>query len=109
MNDYIPVLIAIIAGPTVAFVTARVSRPKVVADAAKTYTDISLSLVEPQKRRIRDLEDHMASCELRIKKLERENRALHVWSKLLYTQVVEAGVDPIPFDATVFLEGEDDE
>lgn len=108
MNDYIPVVIAIIAGPAVAFVTARMSRPKVVADAAKTYTDISLSLVEPQKRRIRDLEAHMTICELRIKKLERENRALHVWSKLLFSQVLEAGAEPIPFDAVALLEGDDD-
>ncbi|MFC1740182.1 hypothetical protein ACFL0N_01725 [Pseudomonadota bacterium] len=103
MNDYIPVIIALIAGPTVAFITARMSRPKVIADAAKTYTDISLSLVEPQKTRIAELEKKMDGCQIRIKHLEDENNALHVWAKVLVAQVVEAGDTPIPF--TFVVEG----
>lgn len=104
MNDYIVVVVALIGGPLVAYLTSRASRPKVQAEAAKTYTDISLSLVEPQKRRIADLESKMSGCELRIKQLEDENNALHTWAQHLVAQVVEHGGAPVPFDSS-FLPG----
>jgi uncharacterized membrane-anchored protein YhcB (DUF1043 family) len=108
MSEYVPVMVALVAGPIAAVVTARLSKPKVRADATKTLTDISLSLVEPQKRRIEQLETHMKTCENRISDLEAENRALHRWAQHLIGQVVEHGGDPVPFDST-FLTGGDDE
>lgn len=35
----------------------------------------------------------------RIDALEAQNHRLHVWSQLLFTQVVEAGGEPIPFES----------
>lgn len=107
MNDfsnYIPVIVALIAGPAVVFITNYFSRSKVAADATATLTDISLSLVEPQKRRIADLEKHMKVCETRISLLEAENEALKTWAKHLTAQVIEAGDIPIAFNSS-FLGG----
>jgi hypothetical protein len=102
-------MVALIAGPVAAIVAARLSKPKVRADATKTLTDISLSLVEPQKRRIADLETHMKTCEDRIAKLEAENAALHRWAQHLIGQVVEHGGDPVPFNSSFLAGGTDDE
>lgn len=108
MGEYIPVLVALIAGPLAVLVTVYFSRDKVRADASKTLTDISLSLIEPQKRRIGDLERKIMDMEKQIGQLEAENEALHTWAQLLFTQVVEAGDTPIPFDSE-FLPGGNDE
>ena len=93
MNDftnYIPVLVALIAGPTAVFVTAYFSKDKVAADATKTLTEISLSLVTPQAKRIDDLVKQVGECSLRIDEVE-------AWAKLLMAQVIEAGVTPVTF------------
>lgn len=84
MNEYVPVMVALVAGPLAAIVTARLSRPKVRADATKTLTDISLSLIEPQKQRI-------VECEKRMARIEK-------WAHLLSAQVIEAGQTPIRFE-----------
>ena len=106
--DYVPIIIAIIAYPAVALITAYFSKNKVASDATKTLTDISLSLVEPQKRQIADLhrqiaemkadfEERFATVETELAAVEHENEALHTWAKLLFAQIVEAGQEPIPF------------
>ena len=84
MTEYVPVLVALVAGPVAAIVTARLSQPKVRADATKTLTDISLSLVEPQRQRIAD-------CERRMARIER-------WAHALAAQVIEAGKTPIRWE-----------
>jgi len=99
MNEYIPVVVALIASPLVAWITVRASRPKVKADASETLTAISLSLLEPLQERIEELERHAEVNEDRIAKLEKENRALHRWAQILHAQVIEAGGEPIQFDA----------
>ncbi len=98
MNEYIPVVIALIASPLVAWITVRASRPKVKADATQVLTDVSLSLLEPLQERIEELERHATRNEQRIGELERENRALHRWAQILFTQVIEHGGEPVTFD-----------
>lgn len=40
----------------------------------------------------------LAAMEARLSALEKHNRQLTVWSQLLFTQVVESGGTPIPFE-----------
>jgi hypothetical protein len=77
----------------------------VKADATETLTKISLSLVEPLQERIEVLEDHSEKQDQKIAALEKENRSLHRWSQVLFSQVMEAGKDPIPFETIQALEG----
>ena len=106
MTDYIPVLVALIAGPLAVLVTVYFSRDKVRADASKTLTDISLSLVEPQQRALDRMQVEITELKTKVRRLESENRALHTWAQLLFSQVVEAGHEPIPFESE-WLPGED--
>ena len=104
MTDYLPVIVALIASPLVAWITVRASRPKVKADATRVLTDVSLSLVEPLQERIVQLEEREDKNELRISFLERENRVLHRWAQILFTQVIEAGGIPVSFEHVQGLE-----
>ncbi len=90
-TNYIPVLAALVAGPVAVWITARISKPKVQADATRTLTEISLSLVEPQMKRIEVLEKRQAEQVNKIAGLER-------WAHRLATQVLEAGLTPVTFD-----------
>ena len=107
MSEYIPVFVALIAGPLAVLVTVYFSRDKVRADASKTLTDISLSLIEPQKQRISDLERRIVDMAKQIDRLEAENEALHAWAQHLVAQVIEGGAEPVPFDSS-FLPGRED-
>jgi hypothetical protein len=109
MEQYIPVIIVLIGGPLVTYITIRAARPKVQADASDTLNRISLSLVEPlekkiakqareNKARIEALEVHSGEQDVKIAALERENKELHTWAQILHSQVVEGGGDPIGFD-----------
>ena len=105
MSEYIPIIIALIAGPVVAYITARLSRPKVRADAAlseaeasSVYTETALKLIEPLKRQIEELQRDLALVRAELSELRDENNALHRWAKLLYTQVIEAGETPYTFE-----------
>ncbi len=102
MNEYIPVLIALVAGPVAAIVAGRVSRPKIKADTAKTYNDIAISLLDKQEARIVSLEaaaikseQHSAEQDRKIEHLEIKNRDVTLWAKALSGQVIEAGHTPI--------------
>ena len=105
MEAYIPVVLVLFGAPLVTWLTIRASRPKVKADASDTLTKISLSLVEPLQERITTLETHMEEQDKKIDALEAENKSLHRWSQVLFSQVVEAGADPIPFETIQALEG----
>ena len=105
MSEYIPVVVALIASPFVAWITVRASRPKVKADATRVLTDVSLSLLAPLQERIDLLEEHAEKNEMRISFLERENKTLHRWAQVLFSQVLEAGKEPIPFETIQKLEG----
>ena len=106
MNEYIPVIIALIASPLVAWITVRASRPKVKADATRVLTDVSLSLVEPLQKSVERLKKRLDQNEKRIGELERENRALHRWAQILFTQVIEHGGEPVSFDYVKGLDKE---
>ena len=106
MSNYVPVVVALIAGPLAVLVTAYLSRDKVKTDATKTLTDISLSLVEPQMRRIDIMQSEINELREKVDKLEDENEALHVWAQHLVGQVVGHGGVPVAFDSS-FLQGGD--
>ncbi len=96
-GNYIPVLVALIAGPAAVWVTARISKPKVQADATRTLTEISLSLVEPQMKRIEALETHSVEQDRHIANQDTKIDALERWARLLFAQVIEAGKTPMSF------------
>jgi len=82
----------------VAWITIRVGKEKTEADAAETFTDIALSLVQPLKAEIDGLKKELIHMDKEIGLLKKENEILHRWSQLLFSQVVESGGDPIGFD-----------
>jgi len=94
-------VIATMSGITavvVALVTSWVARRKDKADVAKQLTDIALSLIDPLQEEIDDLKKEQKLLDREVVKLKAENELLHRWSQLLFSQVVELGSDPIPFD-----------
>ena len=108
-NIYIPILISVIAAlATVgaSWLTVRVGRKKADADAVETLTDVALSLVKPLKVEIEILKEKQAELMKKIVPLEEENAILHRWSQLLFSQVVEAGQEPIPFSQVKYWEKE---
>lgn len=101
MNPYIPIIVSVVAAAGTVFaawLTVRVGRRKVAADATQTLTGIALSLVEPLKAEIDELKKELDHMEREIGLLKRENEILHRWSQLLFSQVVESGGDPISFE-----------
>jgi hypothetical protein len=108
--DHIEVLIAaaaVVISPIVAWITIRMTRPKLRAEASEVLTDVSLSLIEPLRARIAELENRDVEKGCRIDSLERENRVLHRWAQVLFSQVVESGNTPISFEEIRRLNGND--
>jgi len=54
------------------FATYRATRRKIDAEGSEVYTRTALSLIEPLKSRLKELE-------ARVTHLEKENRALRAW------------------------------
>lgn len=78
------------------------TRNKIQADSTKTLTDVALSLVEPLKKQIDDMEKEMGECktELRIlycevDTLKRENEKFKAGISLLMNQLKANGLNPI--------------
>ena len=105
----IPVLVSLIAAAAtvgVSWLTVRVGKQKQEADAAETFTDIALSLITPLTERICVLEETVLEQTKEIELLKKENQILHRWSQLLFSQVVESGVEPISFEQVKKWEGD---
>lgn len=105
--EYAVPIAAAIAAIVGSWITVRAGRKKNDADAAKTLTDIAMGFVNPLQNSIQEMKKEMARMERKIKRLEDENALLHKWSQLLFTQVIEAGHDPITFDRVKYLENGD--
>ena len=105
--EYIQVLVpvaVVIAGVLTSWLTVRASKKKDAAAATQTLTDIAMGLVTPLKEQISELQEEMVSLEKEVANLKKENKLLHRWAQLLYSQVLEAGHDPISFERVQKLE-----
>ena len=101
MNDWAPIIVPVIAAVAAilgSWLSVRAGAKKADADAAETFTDIALKMVQP-------LQEEIDALKKDVKYLKRENKMLHRWSQLLFAQVVEHGGEPIPFS---FVEDGDD-
>ena len=110
MNPYIPIIVSVVAAlgtVLVAFLTVRAGKKKTAAEATATITDTAMSLLAPLNARIDELETHQAKLEKEVANLKKENKLLHRWAQLLYSQVVEAGADPYPFEWVREKEGDE--
>lgn len=102
---YIPLLVALIAGPVTAWVTWKLAQKKVPEDTAETLTDIAMSLINPLKAEIAELREQavdrdntIAEQSREIAKLKEHNLALERWAQLLWTRTVESGHTPPTLD-----------
>ena len=101
MPNYVLVIIAAAVSLATALITVAASRPEVRADVTQTLTDISLSLIQPQADRIDALNVKVTELTGQVCRLETENRGLHKWSQILFSQVVEHGGNPVPFKEVI--------
>lgn len=95
---YIPLLVALIAGPVTAWVTWKLAQKKVPEDTAQTLTDIAMSLIDPLKAEIEELKREAVLRDREIAKLKEHNVALERWAQLLWTRSVETGHTPPTLD-----------
>jgi hypothetical protein len=101
MSALVPIIVSVVAALAAiigSILTVRAGKKKTEAEAAETLTNVALSLIHPLEETINDLKAAVALQGKEIELLKRENKLLHRWSQLLYSQVVEAGHDPIPFE-----------
>lgn len=105
--DYAPIIVAVIVaagGIFGSWLTVRAGRTKNSAEATSVLTGIAMSLISPLQRKQEEMDKEIARMERKIAHLEKENALLHKWAQLLYSQVVETGLDPIPFEFARRLE-----
>jgi len=110
MNPYIPIIVSIVAAlgtVLVAYLTVRAGKRKTAAEATQTLTDIAMGLVTPLKEQIDELTEELHNVEAEVSALKKENKLLHRWAQLLYSQVLESGHDPISFERVQRLEGDE--
>jgi hypothetical protein len=94
-----PVLITALVGLAAAVIasgtTYKLAGPsanKLEAEETEIITRTALGLIQP-------LRDELQSITRRVADLEKENRALILWSRMLSAQVIEGGATPVPFEA----------
>ena len=105
--EWAPILVATVVavgGIVGSWLTVRSGKEKNSAEATSVLTEIAMSLVEPLQVKQREMEAELARMERKIVLLERENALLHKWAQLLFSQVIEAGSDPISFERVERLE-----
>lgn len=75
------------------------------ANAAEKITDTAIKLMEPMKQEIAELKRKQQDAEVQrmadereIQQLKEKIEAVERWAKLLYVQVIEAGLTPMTFE-----------
>ncbi len=106
MEAYIPVVLVLLGAPLVTWLTIRASRPKIQAESTEILNRVSTKLVLRLETRLEKMEKHQAEQDSEIAALKRENVTLHRWAQVLFTQVVEAGGEPVIFETIRKLDGE---
>ena len=108
MGEWVPAIVAIVAavGAVIgSWLTSRVQKSKADAEATSVLTGIALQLVKPLQGKMEEMQAELDRMERKIRRLEEENALLHKWAQLLFSQVLEAGQDPISFERVRGLEG----
>lgn len=110
MAAWIPVIIASVAaigGIFGTWLTGRMQQAKTDAEATSVLTGIALQLVQPLQVKMEEMQREIQRMERKIVRLEEENALLHKWAQLLFSQVLETGQDPIPFERVQYLNKKD--
>ena len=86
---------AIVAAVVASGATWRLAGPradKMEAEETEIITRTALALIEP-------LEKQLDAVTKRVADLEKENRSLRNWARMLSAQVIEGGATPVPIPA----------
>ncbi len=86
---------AIVAAVIASGATYKLAGPsasKIEAEETEIITRTALALIEP-------LEKQLDAVTERVNDLEKENRNLRVWARMLSAQVIEGGATPVPMPA----------
>ena len=74
-------------------------------NAAKAISDAAVGLVKPLEERLDSVRDRLAetehrwrAAEERLDHLAEENRLLRIWGRILSTQILGLGDQPVPFE-----------
>lgn len=108
MNEWAQIAVTFLIGAgTVAgsWAAVRVSRRNARTTETDVVTDAALSLVEPLKTRVQELESKVEYLEEELLKAEKERNQLHRWALTLTGQLHGAGIDPISFEQIRYLDG----
>ena len=87
----------------VTYASVRVSRRDQKVDEAATITDLAMSLVEPLKASIAELQQRDEQRHAEVVALRNEVQLLHRWAQALRSQLVGAKIEPIGFDEIQLL------
>lgn len=88
--------VAILAAIIASGATYKLAGPnaaKIEAEETEIITRTALALIQP-------LKDELDAVTKRVGDLEKENRSLRNWSRMLSAQVIEGGATPVPIPAT---------
>ena len=86
------VIAAVIASGTT-WKLAGPSASKIEAEETEIITRTALALIQP-------LKEELDAVTRRVSDLEKENRSLRNWSRMLSAQVIEGGLTPVPIPAS---------
>ncbi len=89
-------IVAVMSAIAASGATWKLSGPraaKLEAEETEIITRTALALIEP-------LKEELDAVTMRVSDLERENRSLRNWARMLSAQVIEGGATPVPIPAS---------
>ena len=108
VNDWAQIVVTAVIGLLTvggSYGAVAVSRRNAKTTETDVVTDAALSLIQPLKDRVSELESKVDHLESELKKSETERNRLHRWALTLYGQLEGAGIDPIRFEEIKRLDG----
>ena len=108
MTDSVSIAVTAVIGLlTVAgsYASVKVARRNARVQETDVVTDAALSLLEPLRHRITELEVKVDHLESELQKSERERNQLVRWAATLQAQLTNAGIDPITLAEIRHLDG----
>lgn len=90
----------------VAVYTARALRRKYDGEGAASLSAAVADLIGPLRKELHEVRVELEAEKKARQELTREVRLIEQWAKLLFTQVLESGGEPIPFERVRELYGE---